>query len=156
MWRDRALQKMKELGYTKHDVATHSKGKLTEKKVIRLLSGETKLPCIDDVDGIAIALGMTLSELVADSDLVIGDTKANEALQIELELLKADRDRLISEVTQLSDRLATVTAEKTIADHDNECMKELIRTKNKMISLLESTVAKDEPLHYPPQALTFH
>ena len=138
MWRDRALQIMKEKGLSRRDVADRSKGKLTEKKVIRLLSGETKLPCIDDVNDIATALGVTLASLVSDSDLVIGDNRETTALQIELDVVKSDRDRLLHEVTQLNDRLAEVISAKTIAEHDNECMKELIRTKNKLIALMES------------------
>ena len=138
MWRDCVFKKMEELGITGAEVARRSHGRLSDKKVTRMLSGEAKLPSFDDVIEIAGALGMTAEELTTGSNLVVCDNKVIEKLQIELDVVKEDRDRLTHEVTQLKDRLTEVISAKTIAEHDNECMKELIRTKNKLIALMEN------------------
>ena len=113
MWLDTLKELKKEKGLSSKRIAEMAN--LPEKTVVRIFNGETKNPYADVLYHIAVVLGVSLDDLLADSKTVVGCHSLAE-MQEEVNALKLERDALIAEngalrnkVDSLRDRVDSLT-----------------------------------------------
>lgn len=134
MWIDRAKEAKKRLNMSAKSISIATDGKLSERDVIKLLSGDYKKPFVDDVIALGAALKLTPKELFEESNIVVETTTTAQ----ETSNIRQENDRLTSEVECLKKEI--------------EHLKTLIRLKDELLE------AKNELLesYRPPRSITFH
>lgn len=101
MWRDNVKDKKKELGLTVKEMAIKSKGKLNERQITRLISGEYKTPFVDDVLALGETVGLSPKELFGEANQIISSAQLPselEQLRHKVEMLEIEikyKDELI-------------------------------------------------------------
>ena len=102
---------------------------LPERTVIRILNGETKTPYADTLLGLAKALGVELSELLGDSDLVVGNKNLKQ-LQDKLDLVTLELEMVKAENEILKTKTATQSAELDLVKMELRHKEELLAIHN--------------------------
>ena len=134
MWLDRIKERRKELNYTIKYISNEAK--LPERTVSRIFSGETPSPCVDTLYGIAVVLGLSLDELLADSNIVVGGKsyrilcEENTNLTNEVERLNSALALISAENSMLKDKVGVLTAENDILRLKLEHKEEIISLHN--------------------------
>lgn len=128
MWLDRIKDRRKELNYTIKYISQEAK--LPERTVSRIFAGETLSPCVDTLYSIAVVLDLSLDELLADSNSVVGSKhysvlqEENVALVNEIETLNNQVALMSAELSVLKDKVGVLTAENGLLrlklDHKEE------------------------------------
>ena len=125
MWRDRIIEAKKKQGISTKTMAERTMHH-PERTIIRLLNGETTNPYVDTVLEVGASVGLSPQEIFSETNLVLGD-KNLATLQADLEVVKAERDLLITENSILNDKVAALGAEiellKMKLDHQDEIIK---------------------------------
>lgn len=111
------LQNLKELkkssGLTSKQIADKYPQYLTERTVHRIFSGETEHPRIDTLYLIIKALGCTLNDVFADTNVVVATEKLVEIKEVA-EVVEAEKNILTAENAILKDKVAALTAENDL------------------------------------------
>lgn len=134
MWLDRIKERRKELNYTIKYISNEAK--LPERTVSRIFSGETPSPCVDTLYSIAVVLGLSLDELLADTNSVVGGKhyadliEENTALMTEIERLNSELALVSVENSVLKDKVGVLTAENGILNLKLEHTEEIISLHN--------------------------
>ena len=134
MWLDRIKERRKELNYTIKYISNEAK--LPERTVSRIFSGETPSPCVDTLYSIAVVLGLSLDELLADTNSVVGGKhyadliEENTALMTEIERLNSELALVSVENSVLKDKVGVLTAENGILNLKLEHKEEIISLHN--------------------------
>ena len=100
---------------------------LPERTVSRILAGETDHPYADTLDLIVKALGYSLSDLFADTKVIVA-TDELVGIKQSVNVVEAERDLIAAENAILKDKVATLTAE-------NEMLKMQLKHKEEIIAL---------------------
>ena len=134
MWRERIIEKRDELDLSYNDIAV--KANTSEKTIYRLFTGKTKCPPTDLLYSVAVVLGLSLDDLLADSKSVVGG-KCLVELQEEVNTLAAEVERLTAELASamdnnvsLRDKVVTLTAENDKLRLNLEHKEEIIALHN--------------------------
>jgi transcriptional regulator with XRE-family HTH domain len=127
MLSERIKELKKEKGLTTKDLIKLSN--LPERTVIRVINGETKTPYADTLLGLAKALGVELSELLGDSDLVVGNKNLNQ-LQDKLDLVTSELEIVKAENEILKNKTATLSAELDLVKMELRHKEELLAIHN--------------------------
>jgi transcriptional regulator with XRE-family HTH domain len=132
MWLDRIKERRKELNYTIKYISQETK--LPERTVSRIFSGETLSPCVDTLYSIAVVLDLSLDELLADTNSVVGGKRYADLLQ--------ENTDLISEIERLNSDLALISAEHSVLKDkvgvlttENDILRLKLEHKEEIISL---------------------
>ena len=132
MWLDRIRERRKELNYTIKYISQETK--LPERTVSRIFSGETLSPCVDTLYSIAVVLELSLDELLADTNSVVGGKRYADLLQ--------ENTDLISEIERLNSELALINAENFVLKDkvgvltaENDILRLKLEHKEEIISL---------------------
>ena len=134
MWLDRLQQRRKELNYTIKHISQESK--LPERTVTRIFSGETLSPSVDTLYAIAIVLELTLDELVAGTNSVVGGKdyrhllEENITLTDEVERLSGELALINAENAVLKDKVGVLSAENDLLRIKLEHKEEIIALHN--------------------------
>lgn len=126
MWLDKILDAKKTQNITVKMMT--AKCCLPEETITRILTRKTKNPRIDTILSLGASVGLSALELFAETTLVVSD-KNLETLQDEIELLKVDYERVLSENAVLADKNATLKEKIEILKD------ELIATHNYYIKM---------------------
>lgn len=134
MWRERINEKRDELDLSYNDIA--KKVNTSEKTISRLFTGKTKCPPTDLLYSVAVVLGLSLDDLLADSNSVVG-SKCLVELQEEVNTLTAEVERLTAELASaidnnvsLMDKVVSLTAECDLLRLKLEHKEEIIALHN--------------------------
>lgn len=127
MLSERIKELKKEKGLTTKDLVKLSN--LPERTVIRVINGETKTPYADTLLGLAKALGVELSELLGDSDLVVGNKNLKQ-LQDKLDLVTSELEVVKAENEILKTKTATLSAELDLVKMELRHKEELLAIHN--------------------------
>jgi transcriptional regulator with XRE-family HTH domain len=127
MLSERIKELKKEKGLTTKDLVKLSN--LPERTVIRVINGETKTPYADTLLGLAKALGVELSELLGDSDLVVGNKNLKQ-LQDKLDLVTSELEIVKAENEILKNKTATLSAELDLVKMEPRHKEELLAIHN--------------------------
>lgn len=132
MWLEIIRDTRKELGLSIKDVAI--KANMAERTVKRIFDGDTDNPYASHLYRIAAVLDLSLDDLLADGQAIVGGkkvvalTEENNALKAEVERLTAELVGANADVAVLKDTLATLSAK-------NDYLTERLAHKEEIIEL---------------------
>ena len=132
MWLDRIKDRRKELNYTIKYISQETK--LPERTVSRIFSGETLSPSVDTLYGIAVVLGLSLDELLADTNSVVGGKHYADLMQENTELIN-EIERLNSELAMLSAENSVLNDKVGVLTAENGLLRLKLEHKEEIISL---------------------
>lgn len=139
MWLDRIRERRKELNYTIKYISQEAKQ--PERTVSRIFAGETLSPSVDTLYGIATVLGLSLDELLADTNSVVGGKryaeliKENTEFANEIERLSSELAFISAEAAVLKDKIGVLTVENDILRLKLEHKEEIISIHNYYIKM---------------------
>ena len=133
MWRDNLLQIMQEFGVNKQELAQRSG--IPYDTVKRICCGKTCNPYIDTLDRLAMALGITLQDILMDTKTVVG-TKALAELQEKLDTVVSERDLLLAQKAILETNVASLTTEVELLKTQLLHKEELLAVHNRYLTLI--------------------
>lgn len=119
------------------------KTKLPERTVSRILAGETEHPRIDTLYTIVTALGGTLNEVFADTNIIVATEKLVEikdnvdVVEAEKDIVLAENNTLIAENSNLKDQIKTLTAKIELLEMKIAHKDELLALHNLYSKLLK-------------------
>ena len=125
MWLDNLKELKKKTGMSAKQIA--EKALLPERTVSRILAGETDRPYADTLDRIVKALGYSLSDLFADTNVVVA-TEDFIKTQGSIDVVEAERNLVAAENAILKDKVAALTAE-------NDMLKMQLKHREEIIAL---------------------
>lgn len=129
MWVENLKELKKKSNLSSKQIA--EKTKLPERTVVRILAGETDHPRIDTLYNIVTALGGTLNDIFADTNIVVATEKLVE-IKDTVNVVEAEKDILLAENSTLK--------------VENSNLNDQIKTLNAKIELLEMKLAHKEEL----------
>lgn len=129
MWLENLKELKKKSNLSSKQIA--EKTKLPERTVVRILAGETDHPRIDTLYNIVTALGGTLNDIFADTNVIVATEKLVE-IKDNVDVVEAEKDFVLAEN-------ATLKAE-------NSNLNDQIKNLNSKIELLEMKLAHKEEL----------
>ena len=124
MWRERIIEAKQKLGVSTKTMSDRTMH-IPERTIIRLLNGETDNPYVDTVLEVGASVGLTPQEIFSESNLVLGD-KDLSTLQSELEIVKAERDLLVTQNAILNDKVVNMEKELELQKKDLAHKEELL------------------------------
>ena len=125
MWLDNLIALKKEKGMSKKQIA--EKTNLPERTVNRIFAGETEHPRIDTLYLIIKALGGSLNDIFADTNIVVATEKLVEIKEVA-EVVEAEKDAISAENAILKEKIAALTSE-------NELLKMQLLHKEELLAL---------------------
>lgn len=138
MWRERIIEAKQKLGVSTKTMSDRTMH-IPERTIIRLLNGETDNPYVDTVLEVGASVGLTPQEIFSESNLVLGD-KDLSTLQSELEIVKAERDLLVTQNTILNDKVVTQDKELELLKKDLAHKEELLALHNYYKTHIENLI----------------
>ena len=125
MWLDNLKELKKKTGMSTKQIADNTN--LPERTVNRIFSGETDHPRVDTIHLIVTALGGSLNDIFADTNVVVA-TESLVEVKENIDVVEAERDLITAENAILKDKVAALAAE-------NEMLKMQLKHKEEIIAL---------------------
>jgi len=135
MWRDRILEAKAEKGISTKSMAEYAR--LTEKTVKRILTDKTQAPYVDNVIILGASVGLSPSEVFAETGVIVGDQDL-AVLQAEVDRLTSELSTLASETEKLKSQISALTVENDLLRLKLEHKEELVKHKDEIIVLLRA------------------
>lgn len=145
MWLDKLIEAKQTKGMTTKTMSDKTVSHIPPDTITRILSGKTKTPRIDTILELGEAVGLSASELFAETTAVIieGNTSAlqaefdalkaeSDALRTELDLVKSERDSLATENVILKEKA------ENLRDKIDPLKDEIINTHNSYHKLISN------------------
>lgn len=127
MWLENLKELKKSKGLSSKQIA--EKTNIPEKTVSRIFSGDTPNPYVDTLHRIVTALGGSLDDILADTKVVVGDTKLAD-LNETVDVVTAELDLVTAENAVLKDKVAALSAELDLLRLKLEHKDEIIALHN--------------------------
>lgn len=127
MWLDNLKELKKMSKMTSKQIA--EKTNLPERTVSRIFSGETDHPRVDTVHIIVTALGGTLNDIFADTNVVVA-TESLVAVKETVEVVEAERDLILAENEMLKTKTAAQETEIALLKERLQHKEELLAVYN--------------------------
>ena len=125
MWLDNLKELKKNTNLSSKQIA--EKTKLPERTVNRILAGETDHPRVDTLHLIVTALGGSLNDIFADTNVVVATESLVEVKGV-VEVVEAERDLVLAELEML--RAKTAAQETEI-----QLLKERLQHKDELLAV---------------------
>lgn len=125
MWLDNLKELKKNTNLSSKQIA--EKTKLPERTVNRILAGETDHPRVDTLHLIVTALGGSLNDIFADTNVVVA-TETLVEVKETAEVIEAERDLVIAELEMLRAKTAAQETEILL-------LKERLQHKEELLAL---------------------
>lgn len=115
MWRDKINEAKKAKNIKTKAIS--EKTLIHEKAISRILNGEAKNPCVDDVLAIGEAVGLSSSDLFAETETVLGGKSLVELQEeadkraVEVDLLRAELAAANTDNAALRAQICSLSAE---------------------------------------------
>lgn len=135
MWRERIIEAKKKQGVSTKTMADRTMH-IPERTIVRLLNGETDNPYVDTVLEVGASVGLSPQEIFSESNLILGD-KDLATLQSELDVVKAERDLLISQNTILTNKVSALESQLALQQMTLEHKDEIIKLHDYYRALLK-------------------
>lgn len=144
MWRERINQEKNTLNITYKTMSERIFGRIPERTISRILTGETENPRIDTIIELGEAVGLTPKELFADTNVVA----APETLVATSEKLVATTETIVevkNALEEVKEAAIVSDAEKTLAAAEIEELKTKLAAADTQIELMKVQIRqKDE------------
>ena len=123
MWLDNLKELKKKTNMSNKQIA--AKSNLPEKTISRVFSGDTKNPYIDTLNAIARALDSTLTDILADTKVRVGNESLVE-LQENVDVAQAERDLLLADYNILKEKYDDISKELELLKNELMFTKKLL------------------------------
>ena len=140
MWREKIIEAKKANKITTK--AMSEKVRLPEQTITRILSGKTATPRIDTVLDLGAAVGLSATELFAETASFLGDKHIAE-LHEELDRAKARIEELIKENAELQTKNHDLIVENSAANIKLKMQEETISLYRIILNLTHLGEEKD-------------
>lgn len=127
MWLGNLKELKKKTGMSTKQIA--DKTNLPERTVSRIFSGETDHPRVDTVHLIVTALGGTLNDIFADTNVVVATESLIEVKEIA-DAVEAERDLILVENEMLKAKTAAQATEIELLKRELQHKEELLALHN--------------------------
>jgi hypothetical protein len=121
MWIDRVKEAKQKLGLSYREISIETKGKLSERDVMRMIKGEYKRPNVADVIELGAALKLSPRELFEEANLVVESIDTAQ----ESSRISNENEKLLAEIEKLKNELEFKNALLTAKDEIIELYKRL-------------------------------
>ncbi len=135
MWLKNLQELKKKSNKTSKQIAIETK--LPERTVTRIFSGETEHPRIDTLYFLVTALGGTLNDIFADTNVVVA-TETLAEVKENAGVVEAERDLVLAENEMLKAKVAALTTEIELLHKELQHKEELLALHNYYGKLLSN------------------
>ena len=140
MWLENLKELKKASGMSTKQIA--DKANLPERTVSRIITGETDHPRIDTLGIIVDALGITMQDVFADTNVVVATEKLVEIKEVA-EVVEAERDVIAVENERLKAKVASLTTELELVKKELAHKEELLALHNYYKIHIENLIKKE-------------
>lgn len=141
MWLENLKDLKKKTGMSVKQIA--EKANLPERTVSRIITGDTDHPRIDTLGLIVDALGITLQDIFADTNVVVATEKLVEIKEVA-EVVEAERDVIAAENDMLKAKNAALTTEVELLKNELAHKEELLALHNYYKAHIEQLIKRGE------------
>ena len=141
MWLENLKELKKKTGMSVKQIA--EKANLPERTVSRIIAGDTDHPRIDTLGLIVDALGITLQDIFADTNVIVATEKLVE-IKEEAEVVEAERDAIAVENDMLKAKNAALTTENELLKRELAHKEELLALHNYYKARIEQLIKRGE------------
>ena len=127
MWLDNLKDLKKKTGMSPKQIA--DKTNLPERTVNRIFSGETDHPRVDTIHLIVTALGGSLNDIFADTNVVVA-TESLVEVKESIDVVEAEHDRILVENEMLKTKNTALTMEVELLKKELQHKEELLALHN--------------------------
>ena len=140
MWLENLKDLKKMTGMSVKQIA--DRANLPERTVSRIFAGETDHPRIDTLGLIVDALGITLQDIFADTNVIVATEKLVEIKEVA-EVVGAERDVIAVENEMLKAKNAALTTEIELLKKELTHKEELLALHNYYTLHIEQLIKKE-------------
>lgn len=140
MWLDNLKELKKQTKMSAKQIA--EKTNLPERTISRIFAGETDHPRVDTLHLIITALGGSLNDIFADTNVVVATEKLVEVKEIAT-AVEAERDLILVENEILTTKVATLTTELELLKKELAHKEELLALHNYYKIHIEQLIKKE-------------
>lgn len=141
MWLDNLKELKKKTGMSAKQIA--DKARLPERTVARILSGETDHPRIDTIGLIADAMGATMRDIFADTNVIVATETLTEVKEVA-EIVEAERDEVATKNEMLEAKITALTMENELLKKDLLHKEELLFVHKQYLAIIKSNIRVEE------------
>lgn len=141
MWLDNLKELKKKTGMSTKQIA--DKARLPERTVARILSGETDHPRIDTIGLIADAMGATMRDIFADTNVIVATETLSEVKEVA-EIVEAERDEVATKNEMLEAKITALTMENELLKKDLLHKEELLFVHKQYLAIIKSNIRVEE------------
>jgi transcriptional regulator with XRE-family HTH domain len=141
MWLDNLKDLKKKTGMTTKQIA--DKSRLPERTVARIISGETDHPRIDTLGLIVDAMGVTLRDIFADTNVIVATETLSEVKEVA-EIVEAERDEVATKNEMLEAKVNALTMEIELLKSQLQHKDELLSVHKQYLAIIKSNIRVEE------------
>jgi transcriptional regulator with XRE-family HTH domain len=141
MWIDNLKELKKKTGMSVKQIADRSK--LPERTVARIISGETDHPRIDTIGLIVDAMGCTLRDIFADTNVIVATETLSEVKEVA-EIVEAERDEVATKNEMLEAKINALTMENELLKSQLQHKDELLSVHKQYLAIIKSNIRVEE------------
>lgn len=140
MWLDNLKELKKQSGLSVKQLVEMTN--LPERTISRILNGETDHPRVDTLYLIVHALGGTLNDIFADTNIIVATETLVEVKEVA-EVVEAERDLVLAENEMLKIKNSALTTEIELLKNELSHKDELLALNNYYKTLIEQIIKKE-------------
>ena len=119
------------------------KSRLPERTVARIFSGETDHPRIDTLGLIADAMGVTLRDIFADTNVIVATETLTEVKEVA-EIVEAERDEVAIKNEMLEAKVTALTMEIELLKSQLQHKDELLSVHKQYLAIIKNNIRVEE------------
>lgn len=141
MWLENLKELKKKTGMSAKQIS--DKSNLPERTVARIFSGETDHPRIDTLGLIVDAMGYTLRDIFADTNVIVATETLTEVKEVA-EIVEAERDEVATKNEMLEAKVNALTMENELLKSQLQHKDELLSVHKQYLAIIKSNIRVEE------------
>lgn len=141
MWLNNLKELKKKTGMSTKQIA--DKARLPERTVARIFAGETDHPRIDTLGLIVDAMGVTLRDIFADTNVIVATETLSEVKEVA-EIVEAERDEVAIKNDMLEAKVNALTMEIELLKSQLQHKDELLSVHKQYLAIIKSNIRVEE------------
>ena len=137
MWLENLKELKKKTGMSVKQIA--EKSKLPERTVARIISGESDHPRIETIGLIVDAMGCTLRDIFADTNVIVATETLVEVKEVA-EVVEAERDEVTIKNEMLEAKITSLNMEIELLKNDLQHKEELLSVHKQYLAIIKSNI----------------
>lgn len=141
MWLNNLKELKKKTGMSTKQIA--DKARLPERTVARIFAGETDHPRIDTLGLIVDAMGVTLRDIFADTNVIVATETLSEVKEVA-EIVEAERDEVAIKNDMLEAKVNALTMEIELLKSQLQHKDELLSVHKQYLAIIKSNIRVED------------